>query len=500
MQANQMKFCKAVFFALSVVLTGIAGGSTENTTDMSGDAGHQSVAENVKKSIVTMVNAIDAKQWDVARARFADEVFVDYSSLSGQPGSVISAADLVGGWESLLKNVSTHHLLSNFDVSVLDDHAEAFSHVYASHLAEGIEYWDAFGRYHHKLRKENDQWKIISMTLIMHGQKGNTKFLQEVSMKNETSEATEQQSNGTTSMKVQFPSEGENIVGNLFLPEDFDTSRKYPAVIVSGSWTTVKEQMAGLYAEKLAREGFITLAFDFRNFGESEGAPRFHEDPVKKVEDISNAVTYLKGLSTVDGDRIGALGICAGSMYTLMAAADDKRIKSVVTAASWLHDADAVKLFYGGEEGVTAKISAARAAKERYLQTGEVEYIPSISTTDESAAMYGPYDYYLNPERGAVPEWSADKFAVMTWEDWLTLDPMPSAERLTAPTLMIHSDGAVLPDYTKLYFDKIATDDKELYWMETELESPFHQFSYYDQENEVNESIEQASGWFAKKL
>ena len=39
-------------------------------------------------------------------------------------------------------------------------------------------------------------------------------------------------------------------------------------------------------------------------------------------------------------------------MYTLMAAADDNRIKSVVTAASWLHDAEAVKLFYGGEDGV----------------------------------------------------------------------------------------------------------------------------------------------------
>jgi hypothetical protein len=88
----------------------------------------------------------------------------------------------------------------------------------------------------------------------------------------------------------------------------------------------------------------------------------------------------------------------------------------------------------------------------------------------------------------------------MTWEDWLTLDPMPSAERLTAPTLMIHSDGAVLPQYTRQYFDKIATDDKSLHWIETELESPYHQFSFYDQEAEVTESIEQASEWFATRL
>ena len=187
-------------------------------------------------------------------------------------------------------------------------------------------------------------------------------------------------------------------------------------------------------------------------------------------------------------------------MYTLMAASQDSRIKSVVTAASWLHDAEAVKLFYGGEEGVQAKIKAAQLAKAKYESTGEVEYIPSISTTDESAAMYGPYDYYLNPERGAVPEWSDDKFAVMTWEDWLTLDPMPSAEKLNTPTLMIHSDGAVLPHYTKQYFEKIAATDKKLHWIETELESPFHQFNFYDQEAEVNESIDQASAWFAAKL
>lgn len=449
----------------------------------------------VKQSIITMVNAIDTKQWDKATSHFDDSVFVDYSSLSGQAGKMVESADLVAGWKNLLQTVETHHLLSNFDISVQGKEAESHSHVYASHQAEGVEYWDAYGRYHHKLRKIDGEWKIISMTLIMHGQKGNLNFLQEISAMNQTS-----QKNQPAIRKVEFTSDGENLVGNLYLPDDYDPDKTYPAVIVSGSWTTVKEQMAGLYAQKLANEGFITLAFDFRNFGESGGTPRFYENPTQKVEDISNAVTYLESLGEVDNGRIGALGICAGSMYTLMAAADDKRIKSVVTAASWLHDAEAVKLFYGGEEGVQARIDAARQAKQKFAETGQVEYIPSISTTDESAAMYGPYDYYLNPERGAIPEWSDDKFAVMTWEDWLTLDPMPSAAKLQAPTLMIHSDGAVLPHYTKKYFKQIAADDKSLHWIDTELESPYHQFSFYDGEAEVNESIEQAQKWFSEHM
>ncbi|MEM9075910.1 MAG: alpha/beta fold hydrolase [Bacteroidota bacterium] len=318
------------------------------------------------------------------------------------------------------------------------------------------------------------------------------------------SEKTEEKksimTNHKTMEKIHFNSEGSTISGNLYFPENYDSTKTYPAIVVSGSWTTVKEQMAGLYAKKLAKEGYITLAFDFRNFGESEGEPRFYESPSMKKVDIENAVTFLESLPEVNNDRIGAFGVCAGAMYTLIAASEDDRIKSVVTAASWLHDAEAVKLFYGGEEGVQTKIKAAQEAKKNYAENGVVEYIPSISTEDASAAMYGPYDYYLNPERGAVKEWSADKFAVMSWEDWLTADPMPSAAKLTVPTLMIHSDGAVLPQYTKNYFEKIASADKKLHWMETELESPFHQFNYYDQDDEVNESVTEASKWFAQKL
>ena len=113
---------------------------------------------------------------------------------------------------------------------------------------------------------------------------------------------------------------------------------------------------------------------------------------MKKV-DVKNAVSFLESLEEVNSEKIGAFGVCAGAMYTLMAAAEDDRIKSVVTAASWLHDEEAVKLFYGGEEGVQAKIADAQKAKADYKADGTVTYIPSISTTDSTAAMFGPYDY-----------------------------------------------------------------------------------------------------------
>lgn len=101
----------------------------------------------------------------------------------------------------------------------------------------------------------------------------------------------------------------------------------------------------------------------------------------------------------------------------------------------------------------------------------------------------------------AIPKWKHDKFAVATWEDWLTFNPRSSAKSLSVPTLMIHSDGAVLPEYTKVYFEEIRTENKKLIWVDTDiLPSPFHQFSFYDQEEELSLVVTEASIWFNEKL
>ena len=293
---------------------------------------------------------------------------------------------------------------------------------------------------------------------------------------------------------ISFDSQGLSLVGDLYFPGEYNEEKKYTGVVVIGSWTTVKEQMAGLYAQKLAENGFIALAFDSRGYGESKGEPRFYESPTKKIEDIHSAVSYL--LSREDVEQVNGFGVCAGAGYMLVAASQNKDIARVATTASWIHDAEAVKMFYGGEEGVESKIKAAQEAKKKFEKTGEVDYIKTISTEDETAAMFGPYDYYLNPERGAISQWSADKFAVMSWEDWLRFDPMKAAEGISVPLLMVHSDGAVLPDYTKKFFEAVPSENKKLVWLNTDLDSPMHQFSFYDQDAEVNRSIEETVRWF----
>tara|TARA_B100000700_G_scaffold306426_1_gene381576 strand:+ start:590 stop:961 length:372 start_codon:yes stop_codon:yes gene_type:complete len=86
--------------------------------------------------------------------------------------------------------------------------------------------------------------------------------------------------------KVAFLSEQSRIAGNVFLPPDYNRSNSYPALVVITPASGVKEQTAGIYAEKLAKKGYITLAFDHRTYGESGGFPRGMENALMKVEDI----------------------------------------------------------------------------------------------------------------------------------------------------------------------------------------------------------------------
>lgn len=245
--------------------------------------------------------------------------------------------------------------------------------------------------------------------------------------------------------QVQFKSEGLNLVGNLFFPPNFDNTQKYPAIIVDGSWTTVKEQMQGLYAKALAEKGYVTLAFDHKYYGQSEGQPREYEDHKAKVQDIKDALTYLESLAFVNQEKLGGLGVCASGAYMLNAAAEDKRLQTIATVAAWLMTPETAKAIYGGDEGIKDKIEKAQAARAKFESTGEATYVSAYDPENPEAAMFFPVDYYAQAERGAVPSWK-NNFAVMSWDKWLTYDGIVSSKSVEVPVIMVHSEKAFLPD------------------------------------------------------
>lgn len=292
--------------------------------------------------------------------------------------------------------------------------------------------------------------------------------------------------------RVNFDSAGVELVGNLFLPPDFDPGKTYPGVVIGGTWTSVKEQMSDRYAERLAQHGFVTLDYDFTGYGESQGEPRNTESPSRKISDNRHAVSFLASLPFVDANRIGALGICASAGYMAGTTAEDNRVKSLALVAPWIHNAEITYNVYGGREGVQQRLQMADEARRKFDTTGEVDYVLACSDTDSSAAMYGPFEFYLNAERGALPQWD-NQFAVMAWRDWLTFDAVQYGAQINVPTLLVHSEQAAVPDGARQFYNAIPAA-KDFYWTEGV------QFDFYDQEPHVSKSVDAAASHFRLTL
>jgi hypothetical protein len=260
-----------------------------------------------------------------------------------------------------------------------------------------------------------------------------------------------------TTERVTFDSSGARLVGTLFLPAD-RRERRLPAVVVTGSWLTVKEQMPAVYAPRVAEAGLVALTFDFTGFGESAGEPREVESPARKAADFSAAVRFLASRPEVDPGRIGVLAICASAGYAAVASTRDPGLRSIAMVAPWLHDAGIAEAIYGGAEGVARRRQAAREARDRFERTGEVQYVKAASSSDPTAAMYwegDALDYYLNPRRGRLPQWGG-RFAVMAWEEWLAFDPIAIADRVSVPVRIVTGPQTATPGGAARFAERLA--------------------------------------------
>jgi len=131
--------------------------------------------------------------------------------------------------------------------------------------------------------------------------------------------------------KVNYKVDGIDVVGNVYTPAGYTPQGNYAAIVVAHPNGGSKDQTAGLYAQRLAEAGFVTLAFDARYQGESGGEPRRTDKPAFRIGDISGAVDFIQNYPGVVPERIGAFGICGGGGYTFATAQADKRIKAVAT-------------------------------------------------------------------------------------------------------------------------------------------------------------------------
>lgn len=241
--------------------------------------------------------------------------------------------------------------------------------------------------------------------------------------------------------KVTFINGNLKMAGNLYLPANMDDTRKYPAIVSTHPGGGVKEQTSGLYAQKLAEQGFVALAFDASHQGESEGQPRFLEDPAQRVEDIRCAVDYLTTLSFVDPERIGALGICAGGGYTISAAQTEHRIK-VVAVASAVSTGNSKGWDGNGKTPLSEQIKMLEAvAKQRTAEANGakpmyINYVPEKPDANTPPDLVEAYDYYRTP-RAQHPN-SPNLLLFTSLDKMMAFDAFANIETfLTQPFLVI---------------------------------------------------------------
>lgn len=299
---------------------------------------------------------------------------------------------------------------------------------------------------------------------------------------------------------ITFPNGPVTMAGNLFTPEGFDETTTYPALVVVHPGGGVKEQTAGLYAEKLAALGYVTLAFDASFQGESGGEPHFLEDPAARVHDVSAAIDHLQSLEFVDAERIGVWGICAGGGYGATATMVDKRIKAFGAASalnigtSWRQGWDGSGAVSDANEALDGVGQQRTAEKAQGADVAESQYVPVEVTDDVPRDMAEAHDYYLTPR---AQHKNAENRYLLTESipRIMAYDAFHLAEEMfTAPLLLVAgAEAGSLWHSTQLH--GMVRSEKKL----VVVEGAAH-MDFYDVPEYVDRAVAEAEPFFAKHL
>jgi fermentation-respiration switch protein FrsA (DUF1100 family) len=173
--------------------------------------------------------------------------------------------------------------------------------------------------------------------------------------------------------KVGFYSAGLKLAGIVRIPGDYKKGERRAAVVLCHGFTGIKEWLIPPYAEAFTKAGYVTLTFDYRGFGESEGI-RGRLIPMEQVEDIRNAITFMETLDEVDEDRIGLWGTSFGGANVVYTAGIDWRPKCVVSQVGF-GDGERTAKAYLSEDVVNFFLEAIKQDRRMRVLTGESNYI-----------------------------------------------------------------------------------------------------------------------------
>jgi uncharacterized protein len=270
--------------------------------------------------------------------------------------------------------------------------------------------------------------------------------------------------------RVTFTADGITLVGDLRR-----AAPGSPAVVLTGPFTGVKEQVVGTYAARLHDRGFTTLAFDHRGFGES-GGRRAHEDSQGKLSDLRAAVSLLQT------NEVAVVGVCLGGGYAVRAAAADPRIRAVVGIAG---------AYNSPAHFSAANPEAYRRALASFIDRYDDE-LPAVAADGAPAAMAGdePFAYY-GTSRSTAAHWE-NRVTYGSLHSLMTLDALSAAPLLTdTPLLVVHgrTDAYCDPELAQAMYGN-ATGPKEIRWLDAGQHTDL-----YDAEPYVSQAADAAASF-----
>ena len=253
----------------------------------------------------------------------------------------------------------------------------------------------------------------------------------------------------------------------------------------------VKEQAAGLYGQRLAEKGYITIVSDCMFFGESEGMPRQQDIPYYRIEDIRGMIDAIFSFPGVDSQRIYGLGICGGGGYLLSCGQMDKRLKKIATVSMFNTGAVRREGFQNSQvDTVLKRLHEVASIREKELNEGTLIYNANMTEMKPEVGHQLPiemyregYEYYV--ETHFHPN-SHSCFLQRNLMDLMVYDPVQFMYLLDQPLLMMVGDHADTNYMSEQAFElAITTKEKELYY----LKDATHIQTYY-KESVVKEAIE----------
>jgi fermentation-respiration switch protein FrsA (DUF1100 family) len=288
---------------------------------------------------------------------------------------------------------------------------------------------------------------------------------------------------------ISFRSNGRDLLGHLYLPDQHAAGEELPAVVAVGPASSTKGQAPAVYAQRLSALGYAALAFDHTSYGESEGFPRTDEDPFTKIEDVKNAVTFLTHRAEVDAARIAAVGVCAGGGYAPATAVADRRIKAVATT-SGLPDLRATIMAAGDWQAI---MDAAQGARESFEATGRPSYVPFLADGQLDPWRENGKKFYLS-DRNQDPNWR-NQTLLWSYDKMIQFSALDTIEMLApTPLLLIAGTEAETLVQSEAAYAK-AHEPKELFL----IEGGTH-FDFYDRPEYVGPAIAKIDAFLKQYL